>query len=302
MKAAGGIGDGGSGGGDAGDTGGNDTGGDNSQQPTEFTGPEWAKEWEGIKELEADVLNDPSLKVFDKPTAFLKSYVHAQKQLGKKGVIMPTENSPKEEWDQFWGKVGVPTEEAKYKETLKLPAGEENKLGDEFAGAFMKLAHEHRVLPKQAAEIYNFFSKQVEETQTKVQTEYATKVQSELNALRDEWGEDAFTVKKTKAETLLKEYAGEDFIKYLGASGLGKNAQLIKAFAAMADKVYKEGDIPSGDPTHGMTINDLERDINLTMADLKGPYYNPNHPDHKRMVDEVLAKRRKLDKALSQRQ
>lgn len=298
MNEAGGLGDGGAGASGDGGNGGTNDGGANGGT-NEYVGPAWAKEWDGVADLGADLLGDPSLKVFENPTALLKSYVHAQKQLGKKGVIIPDQNSTKEDWDQFYQKVGVPLEDSKYKEAVKLAAGDDNKLGDEFNNQFLKLAHESRVKPDQAQKLYDFFNSQVKTGSEKQMQAYAQKTQAELDALQAEWGPEAYSVKLTKAEQFLKENAGEDFIKYLGESGLGRNAKLVKAFATLAEKALGEGEIPKGDPTFGMTINDLEREINNTMADLTGPYYNSAHPDHSRKVNEVLALRRKLEKATS---
>lgn len=299
MNEAGGLGDdtGGAGGGEGGEgTPRNDNTGDggNGGDPgTEYVGPEWAKDWEGLNDLGADVLGDPSLKVFNSPAALLKSYVHAQKQLGKKGVMIPGENSTKEEWDQFYQKVGVPLEEQQYFEKAKLP--EDKSLGEEFGKEFLKTAHELRVQPGQAAKLYEFFSTKAQASAETFQKEMAEKTQAELNALRDEWGTDAYGVKLSKAQLFLKETVGEDFVKYLGESGLGKNAQIVKAFATMAEKYLGEDDIPKGDPAQGMTINDLEREINKAYSD--PVYLNPQHPDHKRRVDEVQSYFKRLDKA-----
>lgn len=302
MNAAGGLGDGGAGtGGDNGGNGADNGGGANNGGSNEYVGPAWAKEWEGVADLGAELLNDPSLKVFESPTALLKSYVHAQKQLGKKGTMIPDQNSTKEEWDQFYQKVGVPLEDTKYKEALKLPEKEANTLGDEFNGAFIKLAHESRVKPDQAQKMYDFFNSQVKSNQEKLSTEYSQKTQAELDALRDEWGAEAYGVKLTKAEAFLKETAGEDFVKFLGTTGLGKNVNMVKAFAAMADKYMSEGEIPNGNATYGQTISEIEKSVNQIMGDLKDPYYNPNHPDNKRRVDEVLAMNRKIDQLRSRK-
>ena len=294
MNAAGGIGDGG-GSGNADDGAGtppDNSGGDNSGN--EFVGPAWAKEWEGVAEIESEILNDPSLKVFNSPTALLKSYVHAQKQLGKKGVMIPTENSPKEEWDQFYAKVGVPLEEQTYKEKLKFP--EDNKLGEDFNNGFLKLAHENRVAPDKAAKMYEFFNTQVKTEAEKHAAQAAEKTQAELDALLGEMGAEAYNVKLTKATNFLKEHAGDEFLKFLGTTGLGKNAQVVKAFMNMADKLGKEASIPDGDSTFGMTKADIEKEINNIYANFDDPYHKVGHPDHKRRVEEVQAMFRKLEK------
>lgn len=287
MNAAGGF-------GDAGGTGDAPPQDAPPAQTAEYAGPAWAKDWEGIAELDAETLGDPSLKVFTSPTALVKSYVHAQKQLGKKGVMVPTENSPKEEWDQFYAKVGVPLEETKYKESLKFP--EKNELGDDFNTGFLKLAHEARVQPTQAAKLYEYFNTQVKSGAEKHAAEQADKAQAALNALSEEYGAEAYGVKLTKATNFLKEHAGEEFIKYLGESGLGKNAMLVKSFMAMADKISKEPNLPNGDSTFGMTKDDAQREINLAMSNFDDPYHKAGHSDHKRRVDEIQKLFQKLDK------
>lgn len=291
MNAAGGLGDGQS------DGGGSDGGvvppvGD-AGADGDYVGPAWAKGWEGLEGVEKDILSDPSLKVFNNPTALLKSYVHAQKQLGKKGVMIPSDNSPKEEWDQFYAKVGVPLEEAKYKESLKFP--EKNQLGEEFNNGYLKMAHDLRIKPEQAAKLYEYFDTQVKTSAESHVTTQAQQIQAELDALSNELGAEAYGVKLTKATNFLKETAGEDFLKYLSETGLGKNAKLVKGFMDMAEKLSSEVKIPDGDSTFGMTRADLEKEINNVMSNFNDPYHKSTHPDHKRRVNEIQVMFKKLE-------
>jgi hypothetical protein len=291
LNEAGGIGgdNGGGAGGDAppvNDGGGNGNGG----APDIFDGPEWAKGWEGV---EPEILKDPSLKAIKDAPTLLKSYVHAQKNLGKKGVLIPSENSPKEEWDQFYQKVGVPLEETKYKEAVKFT--EHAKLGDEFNQGFLKLAHEARVQPAQAQKLYEYFDTQVQQTSQKITQQSAQQMQAELDSLRDSMGEEAYNVKLSKTVNFLKETAGDEFITYLGQSGLGKNATLVKHLMGLADKAGKETTIPQGDPGYGMTRDELQREINKSF-DPTDPYMKPNHPDHARRVAEIQSYYKKLEK------
>lgn len=268
-------------------------------QQTEWSGPAWAKDWAGIKDLEPEIVNDPSLKVFNDPAALLKSYVHGRKELGKKGVLIPSETSPKEEHDQFWAKVGVPLEEAKYKESFKAP--EKNVLGEEFTAGFLKVAHENRLPPKAAQKAFEYFQTQVESENTKAVQAQQEKTQQELDALAGELGPEAYAVKLKKTTDFLVENLGAETVKFLGESGLGKNAKVVKMLMGMADKFGKEGEVPQGDVTFGMTIAEMDREINAIMGNFDDPYYKPSHPDHKRRVDEVLTMNRKIDQARSVR-
>ena len=80
------------------------------EPPAEFTGPEWAKDYE----LDHDITGDPSLKPINDVSSLIKSYVHAQRKIGQKGAVLPTKDSSKEEWDDFYQKTGVPLEQQEY--------------------------------------------------------------------------------------------------------------------------------------------------------------------------------------------
>jgi hypothetical protein len=218
--------------------------------------------------------------------------------MGMKGVLIPTENSPKEEWDTFYQKVGVPLEDAKYKEQVKL--SEDVAVGKEFGEKFVKLAHELRVHPNQAKKIFEFFDTEAKTTAEKYVADTQAKTDEELSKLYNEWGPEAYNVKLSKANKFLAENADKDFVEYLKESGLGKNPSLIKAFTSMAEKFYKEGSIPSADPKMGMTIDDINREINSVFSNFDDPYHKPSHADHKRRVDEIQSLYSKLDRASKQ--
>lgn len=83
--------------------------------------------------LEDDVRNDPSLKVFLQENKLnvanlAKSYVHAQRKVGEKGVRIPDNNATDEEWKDFYNKVR-PSELDKYE--IKNTLGKDAALDEE---------------------------------------------------------------------------------------------------------------------------------------------------------------------------
>lgn len=258
-----------------------------------YEGPAWAKDFE----LDDEIRKDPSLKVFNDIPSLIKSHVHAQKQLGKKGVMIPSENSPREEWDQFYQKIGVEIDPNKYMESAKI---EESKvLGQEFGKEFLAKAHELRIAPKQAKEMFSFFENQTKTSSEKYINDSQTKVQESLNALRDELGADAYNAKLSKTAMYLEENVGKEFLQTLKESGLGKDARLLKAFFTLSDKYYKEDTLPAGQNGGAMSLSDIEKEINNVYANMDDAYNKPNHPDHKRRVNEInqlFAKKERLGK------
>jgi hypothetical protein len=243
--------------------------------------PEWAK---GLK-VDEEILKDPSLKAIQDLDSLTKSYVHAQRRIGAKGVIIPNENSTKEEWDTFYQKVGVPLEEQDYTSKVTLP--QDSKLGEQFGKDFVKKAHELRIKPEQANKMYEFFNSQASETEKTFKAQMEEQTQQELNQLRDKLGEDAYNVRLTKAGKLIKEELGEEFHTYLKETGLGKNAKLVEAFMNLSERMYGEEKLPSNDGGGTLTKDQMQQEINDAMSDPKGPYLNSNHPDHKRKVAEI---------------
>lgn len=294
-SGAGGLGGEGDAGGDAGNSGsdGGDSGSNGTPPASADVGPAWAKGWEG---LDQDLLGDPSLKAIQNPAALLKSYVHSQKNMGKNKTIIPDKNSTQEERDQFYQKIGVPLEESKYAESVKYDK-DKTVLGEDLSKEYVKLAHNLRILPDQAQKVYDFFNTQTASKAERIQQESAAKMQEELDGLQSKLGVEAYNVKLTKATNFLKENAPPEFMEFLGKTGLGKNAAVVSAFMQMADKFGSEENLPSGDNSSAMTIDDIERSINDMLGNSGGAYLNPSHPDHKRSVNEMLSLQTKLDKA-----
>jgi hypothetical protein len=284
-----GGGDGGQGAGAAGGDGGAGTGGAAGGDGADFVGPEWAKALNLT--LEKEILQDPALGPITDVNSLVKSYVHAQRKIGQKGVLIPSENSPKEEWDTFWQKVGVPLEEAKYAESLKV---DKEALGEDMAKEYTKLAHELRIPPSQAKKVADFYATKAKENAQKFAQQSEAQMLEELTALRTKMGDDQYGVNLKKTNDFLKEYAGDEFLTFLRDSGLGKNAKVVEGFMKIASTLGKEPEIPAagGGAPGGI---DYQGEINRLYGNLDDPYFKPNHPDHKRRVSEVNSWYTKLE-------
>jgi hypothetical protein len=246
--------------------------------------PAWAQKLN----VDADILSDPSLKAINDIDSLTKSYVHAQRKIGQKGVILPNENSTKEEWDTFYQKAGVPLEQQDYISKVELPSQEDGSAFDEgFNEQFLNKAHELRIRPDQASQMYRFFNEQAQSKTEVFTQEMETQRQEGLNKLRDTLGEDAYNVQITKAGQLIKEELGQEFHGYLQETGLGKDPKLVEAFMNLATKFYKEEPVPRDGSRTAMTKDQMQEEINLAMGNFDDPYHRPEHPDHKRRVNEI---------------
>lgn len=254
--------------------------------------PEWARSLE----VDKDILMDPSLKAINDVNSLTKSYVHAQRKIGQKGVLIPGENSTKEEWDTFYQKTGVPLEEQDYQSKLQFPGEGETAFDENFNNEFVRKAHELRIRPDQANQMYQFFNDQAKNTTERFQENVESERQEQLNNLRDTLGEEAYNVQLSKAQKLITEELGEDFQGYLRDTGIGKDPKVVEAFMKLATKMYNEEPIPRDNAGGVMTKDQMNQEINLALGNPDDPYHKPEHPDHKRRVNEIQKYFAKMEK------
>ena len=144
---------------------------------------------------------------------------------------------------------------------------------------------------KQAQGILEFYKNNMEGTaqQSKVDTETA-QVQSEQQ-LRQEWGRD-FEGKVKQAGALAKANMNPEVLDMHLQNGirLGDHPEIIKGFAKIAS-MMSEDKMVSTESENVNTAKDLESEISTIMNDKDGPYWNKQHPDHDKMVQQVYTLR-----------
>jgi hypothetical protein len=245
---------------------------------TGVTAPEWLPEG-----VDSDISLDPSLRAIKDLPSLVKSYVHAQKKMGVKGVQIPTKDSSREEWDAFYQKMGKPTTLEEY----AVQAPEENVVGEDFLNQFKQTAYEQNLLPDQAQAMFDFLNANGQSQLEAMETQKQEQVTAAIDGLKQEWGE-AFDRNVHRAQVAVAEFGGDDLKAYLNETGLGNDPRLIKVFAKMGEQFMQEDTTnPEAKPAYAMSPDEAHAKINAYLGDFDGPYYNSNHPDHKRTVDEV---------------
>ena len=122
--------------------------------------------------------------------------------------------------------------------------------------------------------------------------------QAQLNVeteLKKEFGPQ-FNKRLDQAKKLAVNSLGQDFLEntYLkDGSRLGDNLNVIKAFSDLADKL-SEDPIIQGDGTSYMTAKDIEKEI-TELTQEGSAYWDKNHINHQKSVDEVLKLREMLN-------
>jgi hypothetical protein len=235
---------------------------------------------------------DPSIEKFTEIDALAKSYINATKMIGQDKIVIPTKNSTQETWDEAYTKLGRPESADKYNFDVKSDVV---NMDESAIKSFAEQSHKLGLNNKQAAGILDFYKNNMEGTaqQAKIDTETAQS-QSEQE-LRQEWGRD-FDGKVKQAGALAKANINPEVLDMTLSNGirLGDHPEIIKGFAKIAN-MMSEDKIVATESENVNTVADIETEISTITNDTDGPYWNKQHPDHDKVVQQVYTLREMLN-------
>ena len=235
---------------------------------------------------------DPSIEKFTEIDALAKSYINATRMIGQDKIVIPTKNSTQETWDEAYEKLGRPESPDKY--NLKVESDVVN-MDENAIKSFAEQSHKLGLNNKQAEGILDFYKNNMEGSaqQAKIDTETA-QAQSEQE-LRSEWGRD-FDAKVQQAGAIAKANINPEVLDMTLSNGirLGDHPEVIKGFAKIAG-MMSEDKIVSTESENVNSVADIESEISAITNDTDGPYWNKQHPDHDKMVQQVFTLREMLN-------
>lgn len=231
--------------------------------------------------LDEEIRNEPSLKTHKNLKTLAKTFVNAQRMVGKNKIAIPNEKSTEGEWNEFYKALGRPetVEDYQFKRPDELP---EEFWNDDFAKAAKTLFHKIGLTKKQADALFNFNSANVMNTIKTQQQQEEMNMQQLQSELYNEWGgayqqkihlgnaaiEEGTTGNQELKDKIVQKYGNDpDFIRF--ASNLGSKFAEHKGpnFAA----------IP--------TPSDIQAQIDEAMQ--TDAYRNGLNPGHKAAVIKV---------------
>ena len=257
-------------------------------QPTTTTAQPTSSWKDSISE---DFRNDPSIEKFTEIDALAKSYINATKMIGQDKIVIPTKNSTQETWEEAYTKLGRPESPEKYNFDVKSDVV---NMDESAIKSFAEQSHKLGLNNKQAEGILDFYKNNMEgfAQQAKIDTETAQS-QSEQE-LRQEWGRD-FDGKVKQAGALAKANINPEVLDMTLSNGirLGDHPEIIKGFAKIAE-MMSEDKIVATESENVNTVADIETEISTITNDTDGPYWNKQHPDHDKVVQQVYTLREML--------
>ena len=242
--------------------------------------------------ISEDYRNDPSIEKFTEIDALAKSYINATKMIGQDKIVIPTKNSTEEAWDEAYIKLGRPESPDKYSFDVKSDVV---TMDEGAIKSFAEQSHKLGLNNKQAAGILDFYKNNMEGSAQQAKIDTQTAQANSEQELRQEWGRD-FEGKVKQAGALAKANINPEVLDMTLSNGirLGDHPEIIKGFAKIAE-MMSEDKIVATESENVNTISDIESEISAITNDTDGPYWNKNHPDHDKMVQQVYTLREMLN-------
>ena len=254
---------------------------------TETTTPEvkdtsaTGKWYEGV---EQDILTDPTLTPFIQEDGeiskdLLKSYVHAQRTMGKKRLTVPDKNTTPEEYRQLLNDLGLPKDISEYK--INTPEDSQDADYTEYT----QKAFELGIMPDQASKMLEWQNSKLREHQAMMQNEAEKAGETTRTELEKEWGPN-MKENMEKAKLALHTFAGENTENIVN-SELGNNIEFIKLMHKVSESLAEDKFDRDSVPSHYLDKTAAQRKLNEIQSDFNGPYYNKFHPAHESTVKEA---------------
>lgn len=203
-------------------------------------------------------------KGWKNPGDVINSYSNLERLLGAdkagRGVVLPKDDAPAEEWASFYNRLGRPESTEGYK--LPVPDGD--------AGAFAKQAatwfHEAGLTSKQAETLAAKWNEHVGGTTQQQQAQFEQQTALDMQDLQKAWGDkfeaNAELARRARREAGLSDQEGQAIERALG---LKKAAEVF----AFLGKQFAEAPMKGGDGAPAGRFGGTPEDARARIAALK---------------------------------
>ena len=237
--------------------------------------------------LPPELMTDPSLQHIGSVEAMAKSYINAQKMVGADKVAVPGNWATAEDWALVYNKLGRP----------EAPDGYELEDTGEFADWFRGAAHGAGLSDRQAQQLAAAYGEFNASATAQTEEQLDARRNEVETELRQEFG-GQYDAKMARTNDLLKEFGAPDLTELTMSDGtaLGDNPDLIRFMVKMSDYIAEqvsEDGLAGRDSRPTLSDSDLQNRVSELTAK-NSPYWEKQHPDHDRIVEEVLQLREQI--------
>lgn len=238
--------------------------------------------WDQIKQnIPEELKDDPTLSRITSVENLVKSYVNAQRSIGKDKVPVPDKHASEDDWKEVFKKLGNPESLDEY----NVNAEPQN---EEFFNEMKKAAHENGVLPWQFEKMMETFDNYGKEVSQKSEAQQKAEYDEAVGALKKEWGE-AFDSNVKKANIALKEFLpNKEDRDALIQAGFGRDPKVVRLLANAAQQLSEDVFVGQGaSEFSSVTPEDALKKAREIQGNPEHPYRKPDHPNHQAAKKEV---------------
>lgn len=222
------------------------------------------KSW--LETLSPELRENPNVTKFKSPEDMAKSWIEAQRIIGKEKIPVPGEDAKPEDWDMVYDRLGRPKDADSYQlPEVEMPKGLEFE--EENLKEFRAQAHKLGLTQKQVEGLFSYHADTQKQSYQQMVEQSEKDSQEAEKALRKEWG-TAYGEKLQMANKALKMAAGDDFDK-LNAK-IGNDPVAIKALANLASKMSEDTLGPGNNKNFSRTPEAAKAEIAKLQKQLMG--------------------------------
>ena len=234
---------------------------------------------------------NPNIEKFTEIDALAKSYINAVSMIGTDKIPLPGKTATDEQWNEVYNKLGRPESPDKYNLQFKTDVA---PVDENVIKGFAQNAHKLGLNNKQAQGILEFYKSTLESSAKEMAVNMESAQAEAANSLRAEWGK-SYDENLRKAANVAQTYLEPEILdtQLRDGSRLGDNPKIIKAFANIAN-LLSEDKIVGTEADNVLQGREIEKEIEELTSDRQGAYWNKMHPNHNKVVNQVLTLREML--------
>lgn len=237
--------------------------------------------------LDETLRADPTLADIKDLNGLAKSYVHAQRMIGKDKITIPQEGADPSEWDGFYERLGRPGD-GNYKLD---PAGlmpEDLPFDPQVLDRFKKVFHAAGLNQKQAEGVFKNYLEYVGEVHSNNQQGVEAQRQEWVNNVKKEFGR-AFDERVDLAVRAVETFGGEELVKWLDQTGMGDHPMFVKMFAKIGQQMQEALASPNQSRGWTMTPDTARQEIARAQRDTEfmKAYMTPAATGHAEAVKKM---------------
>jgi hypothetical protein len=238
--------------------------------------------------LPEDLRGEGALKDFTDVPSLAKAFVDTKRMVGG-SIRLPPKGARPEAWDEVYSKLGRPEKPDQYEVTPPpMPEGVPWDTGAQ--QQFLEHSHKLGLTPSQVQGVLDYYGDHVARSVEQAQQQTRQSAEETLKSLEQEYGPITFQRHLATVQAFVQAEGDPELMAELERTGWGNHPALTRLLMRVSED-WKSDQIARGmreeDFTGMPSPTAAGEEAKKIMADMKGPYWQRNHPLHQETRQQV---------------